>query len=229
MTGRVVVVTGTGTDVGKTIVTAALAASYTASGMLVAAVKPVQTGLAPAERGDLDVVQALGGPVTVLEPVRLAEPLAPDTAARRAGTALPPVTATARQVVELADSHDVVLVEGVGGLLVRLDAHGATIADLMLAARTGGLAVAVVVVVEAGLGTLNHTGLTVAALRARDLEPAGLVIGSWPLEPALADCCNLEDLPRTGVPVLGRVPAGAGSIDPAAFRATAPRWLTNLP
>ena len=74
----VVVVTGTGTGVGKTVVTAALAAI----GGRVAAVKPAQTGVLPGEPGDLDVVVRLGGAVTTYEAARLAEPLAPDTAAR---------------------------------------------------------------------------------------------------------------------------------------------------
>jgi dethiobiotin synthetase len=225
VTGRVLVVTGTGTEVGKTVVTAALAASCTASGLRVAAVKPAQTGVAPDEPGDLDVVRVLGGAATVLEPVRLPEPLAPDTAARRAGIALPAVADTAGRVVELAATHDVVLVEGAGGLLVRLDHQGGTIADLALAVRSSGVDVAVVVVVAAGLGTLNHTELTTEALRARGLEPAGLVIGSWPAEPDLAQQCNLDDLPRSGVPVLGRVPAGAGGLAPEVFRARAPGWL----
>lgn len=229
MTGRVVVVTGTGTDVGKTIATAALAAAATGAGRRVAAVKPVQTGVTRDEPGDLDVVRALGGVDTVLEPARLPEPLAPHTAARRAGVALPPLAGTAARVVDLAAGHDVVLVEGAGGLLVRLDEHGATIADLALAVRGAGVEVAVVVVVGAGLGTLNHTALTVEALRARALEPAGLLIGSWPVAPGLAERCNLDDLPRAGVPVLGLLPAHAGALAPEVFRSSAPRWLQWTP
>lgn len=226
MSGRVVVVTGTGTDIGKTVATAALAAAYTASGLRVAAVKPAQTGVAPDEPGDLDVVRVLGGAATVLEPARLPEPLAPDTAARRAGIALPPVGDTAARVVELAGTHDIVLVEGAGGLLVRLDDAGGTIADLASAVARAGVEMAVVVVVAAGLGTLNHTALTVEALRARGLEAAGLVIGSWPAEPDLAQRCNLEDLQRVGVAVLGRLPAGAGSLEQETFRSSEPGWLT---
>ena len=64
-------------------------------------------------------------------------------------------------------------------------------------------------VAAAGLGTLNHTELTVGALRARGLEPAGLVIGSWPDDPDLAERCNADDLPRvTGVPVLATIRRG---------------------
>lgn len=215
----VVVVTGTGTGVGKTVVTAALAAI----GGRVAAVKPAQTGVLPGEPGDLDVVVRLGGAVTTYEAVRLAEPLAPDTAARRAGTTLTTVADTAARVAALATDHDLVLVEGAGGLLVRLDGAGGTIADLALALR--GPVPRVVVVIEAGLGTLNATGLTVEALRTRGIEPAGLVIGSWPAEPDLAARCNLDDLARLGVPLLGRVPAGAGALTPLTFRAGAPGWL----
>ena len=225
MSGRVVVVTGTGTGVGKTVVTAALAAACTASGMRVAAVKPAQTGVAPGEPGDLDVVRALGGALTTVGPVRLPEPLAPDTAARRAGARLPPVAATAARVAELTATHDVVLVEGAGGLLVRLDEDGGTIADLARVVQDAGRDVHVVVVVAAGLGTLNATALTVEALRARGCAPLGLVIGAWPAEPDLAERCNLDDLPRCGVPLLGAVPAGAGAWSPSAFRAAAPGWL----
>ncbi len=218
---KVVVVTGTGTGVGKTVVTAALAAI----GGRVAAVKPAQTGVLPGEPGDLEVVARLGGAVTTFEAVRLAEPLAPDTAARRAGTTLPLLADTATRVVALAADHDLVLVEGAGGLLVRLDGAGGTIADLAVSLREAGQATCVVVVVEAGLGTLNATGLTVEALRTRGIEPAGLVIGAWPAQPDLAARCNLVDLARLGVPLLGRVPAGAGTLPPAQFRAGAPGWL----
>lgn len=229
MTGGVVVVTGTGTDVGKTIASAALAAAYAAAGRRVAAVKAAQTGVDASEPGDLQVIARLAGVRTLFEAVRLPEPLAPDTAARRAGVALPTVTETAEQVVRLAGAHDVVLVEGAGGLLVRLDDRGGTIADLANTVRASGRAVAVVVIVTACLGTLNHTELTIEALRARNLEPAGLIIGSWPASPDLAERCNIEDLLRPGVPMLGRIPAGAGGLDPLTFRSLAPTWLPGPP
>ena len=77
----------------------------------------------------------------------------------------------------------------------------------------------------AGLGTLNHTELTVAALRARGIEPTGLVVGSWPADPGLAERCNLEDLPRvTGLPLLAVIPEGAGRLDRAEFVRRAPGW-----
>ena len=115
--------------------------------------------------------------------------------------------------MELAADHDLVLVEGAGGLLVRFDDDGGTLADV--AAK---LAAPVLVVAAAGLGTLNHTELTVTELRRRGLTCRGVVIGAWPAEPDLAARCNLVDLPAvTDAPLLGAVPDGAGALDPAAF------------
>jgi dethiobiotin synthase len=213
-------VTGTDTGVGKTIVTAALAASTSGA---VAVVKPAQTGVTADEPGDLDEVRRLTGVEDLHEGVRLLEPLAPTTAGRRQGVALPSVDDHARAIDKLAAERDLVLVEGAGGLLVGLDDDGNDLADLAARLETP---FAFVVVARAGLGTLNHTGLTVEALRARGLPMAGLVIGSWPAEPDLAEQCNLEDLPTTtGVPVIGRIPAGAGAMEREAFVAAAAGWF----
>jgi dethiobiotin synthetase len=160
----------------------------------------------------------------VYEGVRLLEPLAPTTAARRQGLPLPDLDVHAKTIHELAATHDWVLVEGAGGLLVGLDDEGHNLADL--AARLT-VPFTFVVVVRAGLGTLNHSGLTVEALRTRGLPIAGLVIGSWPAEPDLAERCNLEDLPAvTGVPLIGRVPAGAGALDRNVFMDVGKTWIT---
>ncbi|MEV7299195.1 dethiobiotin synthase [Streptomyces clavifer] len=216
----ILVVSGTGTEIGKTVVTAAVAAAC--SGRRVAVLKPAQTGLAPGEQGDVaEVVRLAGGRVTAVELARFPEPLAPETAARRSG--LPPVRPyeIADAAQKLATEHDLVLVEGAGGLLVRFDEQGSTLAD---AARL--MAAPVLVVAPAGLGTLNATALTAEALRARGLACPGVVVGSMPAEPDLAARCNLEDLPvAAGAPLLGVVPAGAGSLSPADFRARAAAWL----
>ncbi|MGW4164206.1 ATP-dependent dethiobiotin synthetase BioD, partial [Streptomyces sp. NPDC004788] len=122
---------------------------------------------------------------------------------------------------KLAEEHDLVLVEGAGGLLVRFDEEGGTLADA--AALLGA---PVLVVAQAALGTLNITELTAEALRARGIELLGVVVGSWPAEPGLAERCNLTDLPEVaGAPLLGLVPEGAGALAPEAFRAAAPTWL----
>jgi dethiobiotin synthetase len=269
---EVVFVTGTDTGVGKTVVTAALAVVASLRGT-VAVMKPAQTGVGADEPGDLQDVARLTGLGDLHEGVRLRDPLAPTTAGRREGVPLPSVDTHAKAILDLATSHDTVIVEGAGGLLVGLDEQGHNLADVaarlvdrLTAARTSrstagapatsaalgtsaapassgvpgaagvpgmsGLVTRVrfVVVARAGLGTLNHAGLTVEALRARELPVGGLVIGSWPAAPDLAEQCNLEDLPATtGVPVIGRIAEGAGRLERAAFVAAAPGWFSSAP
>ena len=221
---RVLVVTGTDTEVGKTVVTAALAATLGRHRRL-AVLKPAQTGVGPDDPGDVDEVRRLSGIESVHEGVRLRDPLAPTTAARREGAALPSVREHASTVQRLAASHDVVLVEGAGGLLVGLDSEGAGLPQLAAALE---LTVGFVVVVRAGLGTLNHSSLTLEALRSRTLPVVGLVVGSVPPSPGLAEQTNLEDLPAvTGAPLVGQVPAGAASMPPDQFRASASSWFTT--
>lgn len=222
----ILVVTGTGTGVGKTVVTAAIAALALARGQRVAVVKPAQTGVLVGPGGpgapgaddegdppDADTVRRLSGVTDTHELARFPDPLSPEAAARASG--LPPLDmhAAAGYVAELADSRDLVLVEGAGGLLVRYDADGRTIADLARA-----LDAPAVVVATAGLGTLNHTALTCEALAARKIISAGVVIGSWPRHPGLAELANLTDLPViAGGPLAGALPEGAGALDRAAF------------
>ncbi|MFJ3640946.1 dethiobiotin synthase [Streptomyces sp. NPDC090108] len=217
----VLVISGTGTEIGKTVTTAAVAAAALAAGRSVAVLKAAQTGLRPDERGDADEVARLAGAVTTAELARYPEPLAPGTAARRAG--MPPVRPheVAEAAAKLATEHDLVLVEGAGGLLVRFDPEGGTLADA--AALLGA---PVLLVAPAGLGTLNSTELTARELRRRKVELAGVVIGSWPGSPDLASRCNVADLPEVAdAPLLGAIPAGAGTLAPAGFRAAAPGWL----
>ncbi|MFE2100736.1 dethiobiotin synthase [Streptomyces sp. NPDC059468] len=217
----VLVITGTGTEVGKTVTTAAVAAAALAAGQSVAVLKAAQTGVRPDERGDADEVARLAGPVTATELARFPEPLAPGTAARRAGMAPVHPHEVAEAAAKLATEHDLVLVEGAGGLLVRFDAAGGTLAD---AARL--LNAPVLVVASAGLGTLNTTELTARELSSRELELAGVVIGSWPDAPDLASRCNVMDLPEVAAaPLLGALPAGAGALQPADFRTAAAQWL----
>lgn len=220
MTGHVLAVTGTSTDVGKTIVTAALVAAVADAGLTAAVCKPAQTGVAPGEPGDLAVIDELAGPVATVECARFPDPLAPDTAARRAGMDQLDPDGISAAVAALSAVHDFTIVEGAGGILVRL-ADGLTLLDVAAATDAG-----VLVVVPPGLGALNHAELTVGAIVARGLRPAGLVVGSWPADPDLAMTCNRTDLPRvTGVPIVGVIPAGVGGLDPADFRRRAPSWI----
>ncbi|SEF83181.1 dethiobiotin synthetase [Thermomonospora echinospora] len=206
-------VTGTCTGVGKTIVTAALATVARARGASVAVVKPGQTGVGPDEPGDLDDVRRLAGVEDLHEFARFPDPLSPAAAARRAGVPPLRLADAAKRVRELADGRRLVLVEGAGGLLVRYDDDGTTVADL---ARW--LNAAVVVVTRPDLGTLNHTALTLEAMAHRGVQLAGVVIGEWPQEPDLAMRSNITDLETISArPLAGALPAGAGGLDPAEF------------
>ncbi|HJQ45164.1 MAG TPA: dethiobiotin synthase [Amycolatopsis sp.] len=207
------VVTGTGTSVGKTAVTAAIAALARDSGRRVAVLKPAQTGVAPDEPGDLAEVVRLAGDVTTRELLRYPDPLSPEAAARRSGlpALTPPEIAAA--ATELDATHDLVLIEGAGGLLVRYGPDGSTLADVAWA--LGSL---LLLVAEPGLGTLNATALTAEVATAHGLNLAGLVIGSWPADPDLAMLCNVADLPvAAGAPLVGALAAGAGGLDRAKF------------
>jgi dethiobiotin synthetase len=217
----VLVVTGTGTGVGKTIVTAALAALALDRGSDVAVVKIAQTGVGPDEPGDLARIAALSGATNLHEFARYPDPLSPEAATRTSGLAPVDLDAAAERIADLACLHRLVLVEGAGGLLVRYTADGATLADL---ARN--LKVPVLVVTEPGLGTLNATALTLEAMAHRGLEPAGLVIGSWPAEPDLAARCNVEDLTTLAArPLAGLMAANIGALDGVTFLAEARKGL----
>ncbi len=215
--GDVLLVTGTGTGVGKTVVTAALAAAAAVQGRSVAVLKPAQTGVGPHDPGDIDVVRRLSQIDDVHELVRYSQPLAPEAAARVSGLPALDLVAACSFVHRLADDHDLVIVEGAGGLLVRFDPSGRGIADL-----AADLGAPLVLVAHPSLGTLNHTALTLEAVRARGLAVAGLVLGWWPAAPDLACRTNLDDLATLlGRPVDGAIAEGAGALGPEAFESAA--------
>lgn len=225
---RFVLVTGTSTGVGKTIVTAALACVFTQRGRAVSVIKPVQTGTSSGQQTDVAVIRRLSGCRNVHELVSLPDPLAPDTAARLAAVDLPAVAALARTCVERSSGSNLALVEGAGGVLVRLDAAGGTLLDLGNVLVDTGHHVEVVVVTTLALGTLNHTELTVRALAASGLPARGLIIGAEPPDLDLAERCNIDDLPRvTGLPILGSLPAGASAVAPTDFATRALGWLPS--
>ena len=223
----VLVVTGTGTGIGKTVATAALACQARLTGRDVAVCKPVQTGTVDGD-DDLAEIGRLAGVDALYPGWRYPEPLAPLAAAQRAGAALP----TRAELVELVGRADdapgrLTLVEGAGGLLVELGEGGVTLRDL-----AADLGAPVLIVVAASLGTLNHTALTLEALAAQNIPCAGLVIGAWPAQPGAAEIDNRDALARLA-PVRAALPAGLGTLGTADFgqiSATAfdPDWLAAL-
>jgi dethiobiotin synthase len=225
---RVIAITGTDTGVGKTVTTAALSRLALDRGSSVAVVKAVQTGVATGEPTDADTIASLGGCEHVVELVRLDPALAPDTAARRLGIAIPRVAELAARVQGIAHDHDLVLLEGSGGVAVRLDTAGGTLLDLVSTLSRTGHDVDFVVVARTALGTLNHTELTVDAVRRAGHPVAGVVFGDVPDAPGLAERANLTELPRvTGLPLLGAIPHGAGQLTPEEFRTECPRWFPS--
>ena len=184
--GEVVLVTGTDTGVGKTVAAAWLAWRASQRGS-VALIKAAQTGADPKVDGDEAFYRAAlsGVDVTIETLAAFPEPLAPSIAARRAGREVD-FEAMARRCAEVAASHDVTLVEGSGGLLVPLDEEH-DFADL--AARLGAR---LVVVVRPGLGTLNHTALTLEAAARRGLAVDALVCSGVSPEPAVVEEENLR-------------------------------------
>jgi dethiobiotin synthetase len=227
------IITGTGTGVGKTVVTAAVAALAAGAGERVVVLKPAQTGIEPGAPGDLaDVTRLAGDAVVTRELARYPDPLAPATAARRSGLAPLRVADVTAAVGRTA--ADLLLVEGAGGLLVRINDDGETLADVAAA-----LDAPVVMVATAGLGVLNTAALTADALARRGLTLTGTVVGAYPEHPDLAERNNLDDLPTvTGAPLLGVLPAGLGGSDPRRFAEAARcglhpvlggQWVPALP
>jgi len=200
--GRGYFVTATDTGVGKTFVAAALATALRARGRDVAVFKPVQSGaLAADPAGDA----ALLGADCVYA---FRTPLAPLIAARIEGRQieLEPILERAR---ELEQGHEILLVEGAGGLLTPLSD------DLDVAGLAAALGLPLVVVARAGLGTVNHALLTIEAARARGLEIAGVVLNgdsdaSTDDNPAMIEA-------RSGARVLAPIPRLADPADAAGY------------
>jgi dethiobiotin synthetase len=201
-------VTGTDTGVGKTTVSAGLAAELARRGLPVGVMKPFATGartvggrLVSDDALLLQAAARVDDPLELINPVCLKPPLAPEMAARVARRPITPKTVWSAYQI-LSQKHRPMVVEGVGGLLVPLFT-GFTVADLAKRLR-----LPLLIVTRPALGTLNHTALTVHAARSQGLRILGLVINqAVRARKGLAERLNPAALERlTGVPVLGEVP-----------------------
>ncbi|HHY07694.1 MAG TPA: dethiobiotin synthase [Corynebacteriales bacterium] len=229
---RIIFVTGTNTDVGKTVATAsAVAATHSAQPDLkIGVIKPAQTGVTEVsaeqlgewesgDRGDLAAIRTLipSIPLVVDEFVRYPEPLAPDLAARRAKMPLYPATVFADAIRKLARNVDVLFVEGAGGLLVGLgeSSAGEPVTVLTIAqevARDTATKVSFLLVSQPDLGMLNHCLLSVREIERAGVPCDGIVLGTWPTQPDLAMMLNQQEVTRvTNVPVIARIPSSSGS------------------
>jgi dethiobiotin synthetase len=200
-------VTGTDTGVGKTVVTAGIALALRARGHSVGVVKPVQSGaLAADPDGDAMLLKRWTGVAESAEelaPYSFAAPLAPLVAAELEGRAVR-LTDVVEGVRAVAERYDAVIVEGAGGLLVPVGD------DWKVADLAGALGLPVLVVARAGLGTVNHSSLTVLAARRFGLEAVGVVLNGAADESSGTNAALIERL--ADVPVLGWIPALDGEL-----------------
>jgi dethiobiotin synthetase len=212
-------VTGTDTGVGKTVLSASLLAAMAGAGERVRAYKPVLTGLDEisqnAEAGawppDHELLGAAAGmsPAEVA-PLRYGPAVSPHLAAQLLGQRISPeqLCAPARAVLEQGEAAQALVVEGVGGLLVPL-AEDYTVRDLAVA-----LGLPLVIAARPGLGTINHTLLTLSAARAAGLDVRAVVLTPWPAEPGVLERSNRATIERLGeveVQTLEQLPSQAVS------------------
>ena len=190
-------ITGTDTGVGKTIVAGAIAAALRARGMKVGVMKPAETGcrekrgeLFPKDAAFLKKVSGSKMPLDLICPYRFPEPLAPAIAAVRAGVKID-LKLIRKNFEIIRAQSDAVLVEGAGGLMVPLTGKKLYL-DLI-----AELGIPLIIVARAGLGTVNHTLLTVSAARARKIEISAIILNQGRKnKPDAASLTNPETIMR---------------------------------
>jgi dethiobiotin synthetase len=209
-------ITGTDTEVGKTLVAGAIADWFRRRGARVAVCKPVATGCEKRREGlvsqDAEFLAHHANakfPLDTICPQRFLEPLAPAVASERAKQPIE-WNAIESAIQSMSRQSDVLIVEGVGGVMVPMDRKHLVL-DVI-----GWLGLPAVVVARAGLGTINHTLLTVKALRDANIEVAGMVINRYPPEtPPVAEETNPRSIEKWGhVPILCVVPEFKGPAIP---------------
>lgn len=223
--GKGIFVTGTDTNVGKTVVAAALAAALKIDGVDVGVMKPVQTGALPdndtnqllsvlggappasLRAPDAEYLKATAGvddPMRLICPSMYITPVAPMVAAEFEGRPVN-VGAILSAYRDLAARHDFVVVEGAGGITVPLTE------DYLMADLARAMGLPILVVARPSLGTINHTRLTVEYAKAAGLEVVGVVINRCPARPDIAERTNPAVIERLcKVPVLAQLSDDGG-------------------
>jgi dethiobiotin synthetase len=223
---RGVFVTGTDTEVGKTVLAAAITATAAGGGMTVAAFKPVVTGLDepvtgwPRDHELLAQVANAGQAPEDVSPFRYGPAVSPHLAQELAGEAV-----DAGRLVELAEAQaeraDALVVEGVGGLLVPLTG------DYLVRDFAGELSLPVVIAARPGLGTISHSLLTIEAARAVALRIQAVVLTPWPADPSRMARSNMETIERFGeVPVIGLPRTEPAKLADAGAAVPVSDWLS---
>jgi dethiobiotin synthase len=198
-------ITGTGTDIGKTIVTAGLAHLSIKMGLKTAVVKPIQTGTDDYP-SDPETIKKLVKGIHPLPPelecpcaLRLAA--SPHLAAKAQGTEIDPEKIIqAIKKMEKLEDFDVLLLEGAGGLFVPINN------DYMMIDLIKDLQVKIILAATAGLGTINHTLLSVEALQARNIDLAGIIINRMSQNPGVIEKDNLKTIEKHAqTPILATI------------------------
>ncbi len=200
--GRGCFVTGTGTEVGKTVVAAAIAHSLASRGERVAVFKPAVSGLDDGGEVDHELLRRASGSKQShdeIAPYRYGPPVSPHLAAELGGETIDPARLRA-DAAAAASGADALVCEGVGGFLVPLTL-GYLVRDF---ARDLGLPV--VIAAGPGLGTINHTLLTIEAVRAAGLEPEMVVLTPWPEDPTAVEESNRDAIRRLGAVDVATLP-----------------------
>jgi dethiobiotin synthetase len=217
-------VTGTDTGVGKTVLSGAIVAALRARGLEIKPLKPVMTGLDEPGPADHELLSVAGGcAAQEVALISYGPPVSPHLAAELAGQ--PISCAELKSAVEAAAAHaDAVVVEGVGGLLVPLSD------DCDVRALAFALGLPLVVAARPGLGTINHTLLTLEAARAAGLTVAAVVLTPWPAEPDVVALSNRDTIARLGQVAVETLPvvesAEPGSLAQAGGHLPLERWLS---
>jgi dethiobiotin synthetase len=223
---RGVFVTGTDTEVGKTIVSAAIVAAAVQRGMRIAAFKPVVTGLDepvvdwPRDHELLSQVANAGQSPEDVAPYRYGPAVSPHLAESLSGESVEPDSLVEAGRREAAKAEALV-VEGVGGLLVPLTK------DYLVRDLAGELSLPVVIAARPGLGTINHSLLTIEAARAVALRIQAVVLTPWPDDPEPIHRSNMETIERFGeVPVIGLPRTDPAGLAAAGAALPVSDWLS---
>ena len=217
-------ITATGTDVGKTFIAASLIRHFRRMGRLVDAIKPVVSGFDPAQAAASDpgvLLDALGLPVTAAEidrisPWRFRAALSPDLAAQREARRIDVDTVVTFCKTAIDQRRDILLIEGVGGIMVPLDGDR-TILDVMLALQRP-----LILVAGSYLGTISHTLTALDALYRRDLKILAVIVSETPgstvpLDDTVAAIARFAEpvigLPRQPSPGRGASGLGIAALD----------------
>ena len=213
--GKGIFITGTDTGVGKTYVARGIARTLTRDGIDVGVMKPVETGcrrrsgqLIPADAISLMKATGVRDSLGLVNPYRFSKPLAPSTAAELAGKYVDPAKIIS-SFLRISKRHDFTIVEGAGGIMVPLSGKYLYL-DLAAALR-----LPVVIVARTSLGTINHTLLTISALKKQRLQIAGVVMNyakDW--KKGLAEKTSMSVIEKlSGERLLGIVRYGSDDFD----------------